>query len=271
MRWRQAGLWILLKIARGDQDDSALGSAAGSAGDRRQPVACRGRERGRGSTAAPETAQLQPATTVQPDLTLFIPYDPDKDKPLQNTQVYLPHDEFLRLWKQAHPDEPDRTPPDVRAIVSHAEYSGQLQNDVARFDGRLLIHHLVDGWTRIALPLGNVALEKIEINGRPATLAGDDPVGRIANPSGTDWQSVLQLAAAGDQPAIYLDKPGLHVVDVRFSVPVSRLGATGQMTVPLRAVSSGRLLFQLPAKDLDVQVSGCSGGWRRQTLGFWRL
>ena len=94
------------------------------------------------------------------DLTLFIPYDPTRTKPLQNTQVYLPHDEFLRLWKQAHPEEPDRVPPNVRAIVGHAEYSGQLHDNVARFDGRLLIHHLADGWARIALPLGKVAWRK---------------------------------------------------------------------------------------------------------------
>jgi prepilin-type processing-associated H-X9-DG protein len=206
----------------------------------------------------------------QPNLTLFIPYDPDNDKPLENTQVYLPHDEFLRLWKQAHPEKPDHVPPEVRAIVSHAEYSGQLQNDVARFDGRLLIHHLDDQWVRVALPLGKVALEKVEINGRPATLANDDRAGsqrRTQLPAEEAAQSRREISpAAGVQPAIYLEEPGSHVVDVRFSVPVSRLGATGQMRVSLRAVPSGRLLFQLPAEDLDVQVSGCPGGWRRQVL-----
>lgn len=106
-----------------------------------------------------------------------------------------------------------------------------------------MIHLLRKDWTPVALPLGDVALEKVEINGQPATLA------------------------AG-KPEIYLESVGLHVVDVRFSVPVSRLGATGHMTVPLRPAASGRLLFQLPAKDLDVQVSGSPGGWRsrRPTL-----
>ena len=207
-----------------------------------------------GARAAEEagaTKQSQASTEEarERDLTLFIPYDPDGDNPLESTRVYLPHDEFLRLWKKAHPDEPEKAAPDVRAMVSSAEYSGRLENDVARFDGRLLVHHFDDRWVRIALPLGEVALEKTEINGRPATLADDDPAG-------------------GGPPAIYLDKPGLHVVDVRFSVPVSRLGATGQMTVPLRAVPSGRLVFQLPADDLDVQVSGCPGGWRRQAQGL---
>jgi len=227
----------------------------------------------------------------QSDLTLFIPYDPDNDKPLENTQVYLPHDEFLRLWKQAHPDEPKYMSPDVRAIVSHAEYSGKVQDDIARFDGRLLIHHLDDQWVRIALPLGKVAVEKIEINGQPATLADDTRSARGSRSQAPAWErTVLPAlpaapeteprsqpvtrqspvsgppAGADDQPAIYLEKPGLHVVDVRFSVPVSRLGATGRMTVPLRPVPSGHLLFGLLAEDLDVQVSGCSGGWRRQML-----
>lgn len=258
------GLWILLRViaalkvsVRGAAAAAlAIGISLLSAAD----ASLAGEAPASGDTPA-ATAKDDPR-----DLTLYVPYDPEKDKPLQNTQVYLPHDEFLRLWRQAHPEEPEHAPPGVRAIVSHAEYSGQLRNDVARFAARLVIHHFADDWSRIVLPLGKVALEKIEINGRPATLAGEDAVGRIANPSGTDSQSVPRLAAPGDQPAIYLDKFGPCVVDVQFSVPVSRLGATGQMTVPLRGVSSGRLLFQLPAKDLDVQVGGCPGGWRRQTL-----
>ncbi|MBN2293733.1 MAG: DUF1559 domain-containing protein [Pirellulales bacterium] len=218
--------------------------------------------------AAPKAKTAASNPIRSSDLTLFIPYDPDKNKPLESTQVYLPHDEFLRLWKQAHPEKPAHAAPKMRAIVSYAEYSGRLHNDVARFDGRILIHHLSASWARIELPLGKVALEKIEIDGQPATLAGDSPpdspkrTPSKANNSTSSQQKVS--TPIDDRPAIYIDKPGLHVVDVRFSVPVSRLGATGQVTVPLRPLSSGRLLLRLPADDLDVQVSGCPGGWRQQ-------
>ncbi|TVS17816.1 MAG: DUF1559 domain-containing protein [Planctomycetaceae bacterium] len=176
----------------------------------------------------------------QPDLTLYIPYDPESGTPLDSQQAYLLDEDFQRLWSQAHPEPLEQTLPEVGAIVSHAEYSGRLQDDIARFDGRLLIHHLGSGWARAALPLGDVALESLEINGRPASLDDD-----------------------GKVPAILLDQPGPHVVDVRFSVPVSRLGATGRMVLPLRPVPSGRLLFQLPPGDLDVQVTGSAGGWRQ--------
>jgi len=263
-------LWIVLRIVAAIKTSVAVPTAAAVAIGIGLLFAT-------GASAAEETGVAgEPQASIgevrPPDLTLFIPYDPDDDKPLENTQVYLPHDEFLRLWKQAHPEEPDDVPPGVRAIVSHAEYSGRLQNDVARFDGRLLIHHFDDRWVRVPLPLGEVALETIEVNGRPATLADDNPAGspiegaaENPSPKKQDAQSGREVSpAAGAEPAIYLDEPGLHVVDVRFSVPVSRLGATGQMTVPLRAVPSGRLLFQLPAEGLDVQVGGCPGGWRRQ-------
>ncbi|NUQ63300.1 MAG: DUF1559 domain-containing protein [Pirellulales bacterium] len=332
------GLWLLLRFIAANKTRAPASTAAAMAiGVGILLVADAG-------LAEEKRVAEKPQATAAParprDLTLFIPYESDDDKPLDNTQVYLPHDEFLRLWKQARPDKLDHAPPGVRTMVSHAEYSGRLQDDAARFDGRLVIHHLDDEWAAVLLPLGDVALEKVEINGQPATLAGNDPrsarvsdpprsarvsdpaapsdrrspamqetsrSARVSDPAETPSRSArvsdpaetpdrrspvisesrdpvadkpsAQSApspekpapprqevppAAGAQPAIYLRQPGLHVVDVRFRVPVSRFGATGQMAVPLRPVPSGRLVFQLPADDLEVQVSGSPGGWRRQ-------
>lgn len=189
---------------------------------------------------APQARQAAIGLPGEPDLTLYIPYDPASEAPLDGKQAYLLDQDFRRLWRQAHPEPPERTLPEVGAMVSHAEYSGRLQGDAAHFDGRVLIHHPGNGWSRAALPLGDVAFESLEINGRPASLNDDD-----------------------HGPALLLDQPGPHVVEVRFSVPVSRLGATGRLVLPLRPVPSGRLLFRLPPGDLDVQVSGSAGGWRR--------
>ena len=219
----------------------------------------------------PEKADVQvPAGHVRgPDLTLFIPYTRD-DNPLTNNQVYVPYDEFLRLWKQAHPDELPHVSPDTPAVVSRAEYSGKVEGDIARIRGRLLIHHLNDQWVRVQLPIGPVALEEIAVDGHSATPAGNDR-GRDRQDLSTDKnaaQSEDKGPPGEGPPAIYLEQPGLHVVDVRFSVPVSRLGATGRLTVPLRPVSSGRLVFELPANDLDVQVTGSPGGWRQQATSL---
>ena len=213
--------------------------------------------------AEPQVAGQQ---EQKPGVTLFLPYDRG-DNPLESSQVYMPHDEFLRLWRQAHPDEPVQVSPDTSVVVSHAEYSGKLVGGAARFDGRLLIHHLDDQWVRVTLPLGDVALESAAVDGEPASLASDDR--RVERPAETSVEQAAEASsgnqpAAPSQPAIYLEKAGLHVVDVRFSVPVLRLGETGRLTISMGSVSSGQLLFELPADDLDVQVAGSPGGWRRQ-------
>ena len=260
-----ACLWFVLGIAGTAKTRLLAGTAAAVA------LAIGGLAAADAIAAEPAAAQEPPAANQQsrrPGLTLLIPYDPEGGDPMRNTRVYMPHDEFLRLWKQAHPGAPEQAPAGVRAIVSHAEYAGRLENGLARFDGRLLIHHLGAGWVRVALPLDNVALEKAEIDGQPATLAGRETADARQGPQNAANRAARPVdeapQAAAGQPAIYLETPGLSVVDVRFSVPVDRLGATGQMTVPLRAAPSGRLLFQLPADDLDVEVSGAAGGWRRQ-------
>ena len=189
-----------------------------------------------------------------------------------------PAHEFLRLWKQAHPDKEHSRPTDVQTVVSHAHYSGRVQDDVARFNGRLQIHHFDDEWGRVRLPLGDVALEKVEINGDPATVVGDDTredtPNKAGQPKSPEAKTTPKTTPRQDNPpgdggpaAIFLEEAGTHVVDLQFSVPVSRLGETGRLTVPLRSVSSGRLLFQLPADDLDIQVSGAAGGWCRRPAG----
>ncbi|MFZ1933466.1 MAG: DUF1559 domain-containing protein [Thermoguttaceae bacterium] len=262
-----AGLWSLLLLITTIRASAAAARTAATA----IAIVCLLSARA-GLAAEPTAIAAKPSTssqTAQADLTLFVPYDPDRGKPLDKTQVYLPHDEFLRLWKMAHPAAAVNAAPGVRAIISHAEYIGRIENGVARFDGRLLVSHFAEGWTPVELPVGDVALEKIEINGRPATLAGHN----VANGQGgkgaadeTTQPGKETPPTTGQLPTIYLDKPGPQVVDVSFSVPVSQFGATGRMVVPLRPVSSGRLLVQLPAKNLDVQVDGAPGGWRRQNL-----
>ena len=213
------GLGMLSATAQAQQADDLFGPSA-TANQKQQPASAEG----------------QPPT----GLTLFIPYDPDQGDPLQNTKVYMPHDEFLQLWKQAHPVPPKPAKPEVPAMVSFAEYVGRLDGDAARFDGRIVVHHLDDQWARLPLPIGKVALQRVAVDGQTATLDGDPP-------------------------GIYLERPGVRVVDVRFQVPIHRLGATGRMTLPLGAVPSGRVLLQIPGEDLDVQVDGATGGWRLQS------
>ncbi|MBI3469676.1 MAG: DUF1559 domain-containing protein, partial [Planctomycetes bacterium] len=194
-------------------------------------------------------------------LTLYVPYDPADGDPRKSNRVYLPYDEFLRLWNRAHPKQAIESPPAQSSLVADVEYEGRIDGELARFDGRLVVYTFRDEWVRVALPLGNVALERVELDGQPATLEERieerGPKTESRRPKAEDREG---------EKGIYIEKAGTHVVDVHFSVPVTRLGATGRMTVPLRPASAGRLRLRLPEPGLDVQVEGAPGGWRRDKL-----
>jgi hypothetical protein len=229
------------------------------------------------ATASDSTAPTPPPVPLgSKPFTLYVPYDPKNGDPRESRWVYLPYDEFQRLWKLANPDKPVEPPPGVTAVVAEVGYEGRIDGDVARFDGRLVVYSFHEKWTRVALPLGNVALERVNLDGEPATL--EERVAGVESATPQPAPAAQPASAASAAPgarrldpghpaddglAIYVEKPGVHVVDVRFSVPLTKLGGTGRVTVPLKPAATGRLRFELPAAGLDVQIEGAPGGWRR--------
>jgi hypothetical protein len=218
-----------------------------------------------------EPMSASPAKAVSFDskpLTIYIPYDPKNGDPRESRFVYLPYDEFQELWKLANPDKPVDVGPGVTSTIAEVGYEGRLDGDVARFDGRIVLYTFRDEWTRVALPLASVALEKVELDGQPATLeerTDEKPeVIKPASPGnpGSPANADSRAADTAGRLSIYVEKAGMHVVDIRFSVPVTRFGATGRLTIPFRSAAAGKLRFELPAPELDLHIEGATGGWR---------
>jgi hypothetical protein len=181
--------------------------------------------------------------------TIVIPYDTDKD-PLQAGRVFLPWEKFLELWNAAHPDQAAQPPAPSDGLVAEALYAVQVpapaagKKLTAEASGRFVLHSFRDDQISLALPLGRVALTQAQLDGQSAAIVTRD-------------------AASGPELTVIVPARGVHVLDVRFSLPVEQTGAAGKFTLPVQPVAAGSLRFTLPANDLNLRVSGGATAFRK--------
>lgn len=196
-------------------------------------------------------AQPTPAPASPPPTTLLVPLMADLEAE-KSDRVFLPHDKFLELWKQAHPDEPQATESPFPGLISEAVLAAELvppKGDTKPFvkvTARFVCYSFREGQVTLPLPVGKVAVVGAKLDGESAPLV-----------NGTDADSL----------AILLTRPGVHIVDLIYSVPVELTGPAGKFTLQLGAVSAGILRLTAPAADLIYRVNGSSGAFRRTKAG----
>lgn len=188
---------------------------------------------------------------VPEEKMLVIPYDEGED-PLESDQVYIPYEEYLQLWNQAHPENPLLTEPPVRALVAgavyHAKISDSEQKKSISVKGRIVFQNLTDSSVAVTLPFKPPAIQKALLNGKPVSI-------QVVN---TD---------KGKEFQVILKEGGNHVLDIDFDIPAEITGKAGQFSVSLQQVPSGRLSFDLPEADLKVSVSGIQAALIQQQDG----
>ncbi len=107
--------------------------------------------------------------------TVYIPYTKLRESfEKEGRGVFLPYEQFQSLWKAARAAKahvPEQGPP-VGAVITEIESDATIGENVITVDARLKIELLRDGWHEVAIRLGDAAIGKAEINGKPARLIG---------------------------------------------------------------------------------------------------
>lgn len=200
----------------------------------------------------PAAAAAAPPAATRPEVpTIVVPYDPGQD-PLQAARVFLPWEKFLELWNAAHPEKVIEAPAPMGGLVAEALYAVQVPNaakdkkPVAEVSGRLVVHSFRDDQVTLPIPLGRVAMSLAQLDGKPAVLVTHE---------------TPTLAASAGELAVVVTARGVHVLDVKFTVPVEQTGPAGKFTLPLQPVAAGTMRFMLPADDVNLRVT-VGGGTR---------
>ena len=247
--------------------------------------------------AQPTQQPTPPASPVNPDSVnpanenndniqppeIVIPTSPDQPL-LRADRVFIPHDQFLKLYAAARPQELPAADvsPVGSAVVSAWLRSGALTQVNAekyslRFEARFAAWCDSDTPADIPLPLGPVGIHSLQVNGAEGILI---PLPASSTPPQTADSSVQQAPASQQQqitanaapqqaslaPAFAVRLAGrrLHVIDLVFDITAEVQGELGRCELPLRNPPAGTLEWNLPADGLDGRINGRNSGYRRE-------
>lgn len=157
--------------------------------------------------------------------------------------VVMDLDAFLKMYDASKPtpDDPEDPKPPTPFTIPSASYDGQVVFDgddptSAVFDGSIRVEILAkEGWSRVPVVPGTVALRKATIGGKAATLTRDRD----------GW---LYLVT---------ERTGAFTIDVEFAASV--LNAEGRSSLGFQVTSSAatELTLSVPVdEDLDFTVGG---------------
>ena len=190
----------------------------------------------------------KPMTDPRPATTLVIPFDAGAE-PLASERVFLSHEQFLQLYRLANPDKVARQQAPQSGGILEALYAAKLvpnakhpEESTVHVTARFAVRSFVDGQLLVELPIGQTSPREVKLDGQAAALITNAGSFKVA-----------------------VSKPGLHVIDFEFDMPARLSGSTGSFSLSLLPVPTGKLTFELPAKDLSVRVNGSSTIFRRVT------
>jgi hypothetical protein len=232
--------------------------------------------------ALQNAAIAQDSTIPQPDLV--VPYSADQP-PLRSDQVFIRHDDFLKIYQLANPDALKSSPvsPVGSAVTAmYLKTTGLTAVDgtkqILSFDGRLVVWCDADTRTAIPLPLCPVAVRSILVDGNEGSLEplaaviaqekSSGPEQSLEVIDGKPNQQRAQAAPAklAEGTAAYsviVTGRGLHVVDLKFDIEAVVEGELGRADLPLRKPTAGTLEWTLPADGLEARINGRTTLYRR--------
>ena len=169
---------------------------------------------------------------------IYVPYEQLK-KALEGEKqsVFLPYQEFSRLWAAAQgaPAAVEGAP--MPYLISTARFTGKVGAELAALQLELTIDVLQDGWVEVPIALGEVAIAKAEFVSKDAD-AKAQPLLRVV-----DGRYVLLTKGAGrrvlkiDFVRQLVTQPGLNILNFR---------------IPSAAISTLELL--IPEENMKVDV-----------------
>ncbi|MGL6196186.1 MAG: hypothetical protein ACRC2T_15325 [Thermoguttaceae bacterium] len=147
--------------------------------------------------------------------TVYVPFDKLQKTFEQNGRgVFLPYDQFQKLWDAAQTDKQKPLPkPEVPIsfMINEIISEANIVDEIVQVESKIRIELLKNGWLEIPLKLSDAAITSAEIDGQPARILGETGKGfrlliesKITPPA---EQTATGTAEAGTQVSPETQKP----------------------------------------------------------------
>ena len=149
----------------------------------------------------PKAPSGKPKQIVRQE-TVYVPYEKLKEIfEKEGRGIFLPYEEFLRLWHAAQPKPPEPPPdePPAPAVIRGGSYKGSVSGDVVRFDVTYEMDALKKGWSELPIPLTGVALESVELSSPGAMFSAKGNAYRVLFPAPGHYQAKLRFSVRVSQ------------------------------------------------------------------------
>jgi len=102
---------------------------------------------------------------------LYVPFKDLKDVfEKEGEGVFMPYDQFRKLWDRAYRVMPDKSTPPVAAAVRSAKYTGVASGEMIRFEAEVDVEVLAKGWQRVPLNFRGIGVEEATIDDEVDTV-----------------------------------------------------------------------------------------------------
>lgn len=197
--------------------------------------------------AQEKTDPVDPPPVVVRERTVYVPYEKLKETfEKEGRGVFLPYEEFLKLWNAGQPKPPDRKEirPPADAAVTGGAYAGKAGDKAVRFEVTFTVRALAEKWAEVPLPLKNIAVETVKVSD-PAAV----------------------FAPKGDGYVLIAPKPGEYTLTLAFAVRVEESPGRRRIAFGIPPTAVSRLELELPGKDLRVEVEPKMAATVTEALG----
>ncbi len=206
------------------------------------------------SLAAGATARAQVPDPTRPpgqdagreivvEKTVYVPFEKlEAVFEKEGRGIFLPYEEFLKLWQAGQPKPVDIKPddPPAAAVVRGGLYAGSVLGETARFTVTLDVESLKRGWSELSLPFRGVAVESVELSNPRAILA-------------------TKPGANGAQDySVILPEPGRTQVKLQLSVRVAQEPGKRSLAFSIPATAMSRVELMIPEEDVRVDIQPTS-------------